>query len=62
MLVDLKEFFMAEILGIAEKSRGDLVTIRMKDPHLFMVYGDGHVIYASYRKLLVKRLFFLPYC
>jgi len=30
MLVDLKEFFMAEILGIAEKSRGDLVTIRRK--------------------------------
>jgi len=57
MLVDLKEFSMAEILGIAEKSRGDLVTIRMKDPHLFMVYGDGHVIYASYRKLLGEEAF-----
>lgn len=57
MLVDLKEFSMAEILGIAEKSRGDLVTLRMTDPHLFMVYGDGHVIYASYRKLSGEEAF-----
>jgi hypothetical protein len=57
MLVDLKEFCMAETLGIAEKSRGDLVTLRMRDPHLFMVYGDGHVIYASYRQLLGEEAF-----
>ena len=57
MLVDLKEFSMAEILDIAEKSRSDLVTLRMTDPHLFMVYGDGHVIYASYRKLLGEEAF-----
>lgn len=57
MLVNLEEFSMLEIIGIAEKSKGDLVTIRMKDPHLFMVYGDGHVIYASYRKLLGEEAF-----
>lgn len=57
MLVDLKEFSMHETLGIAEKSTGDLVTLRMRDPHLFMVYGDGHVIYASYRRLLGEEAF-----
>ncbi len=57
MLVNLEEFSMLEIIGIAEKSKGDLVTIRMKDPHLFMVYGEGHVIYASYRKLLGEEAF-----
>ena len=57
MLVNLEEFSMFEILGIAEKSRGDLVTLYMKNPHLFMVYSDGHVIFASYRKLLGEEAF-----
>jgi len=57
MLVDLEEFSMFEILGIAEKSRGDLVTLYMENPHLFMVYSDGHVIFASYRKLLGEEAF-----
>ncbi|NPV88745.1 hypothetical protein HPY42_04420 [Coprothermobacteraceae bacterium] len=57
MIVDLREFSMMEVFGIAEKARGKIVALKMTAPHTFIVFANGRPQYASYRKVLGDEAF-----